>query len=64
MCRTVFNKLLDELLAARTEEEVNSILYRMDGVDLSFQHEKLNWNDHQRLFKLAGIVCKAIEQGD
>ena len=55
----MFKKLLDELLAATTAEEVNHILYRMKsetedwGVDLAFQHEKISWQDHERLFKLA-----------
>ena len=55
----MFKKLLDELLAATTAEEVNHILYRTKnetegwGVDLAFQHEKISWQDHERLFKLA-----------
>lgn len=49
----MFKKLLDELLDAQTSEEINSVLYRNDGVDMSFQREKISWQDHQRLFKLA-----------
>ncbi len=55
----MFKKLLDEMLEARTEAEITHILYRVKsdtedwGVDLAFQHEKLSWNDHERLFKLA-----------
>ena len=55
----MFKKLLDELLNAQTEEEINDILYRKDGVDLSYQHEKLSWQDHERLFKLAGRLLEA-----
>lgn len=57
----MFKKLLDELLEAATQDEITAILYRNgktdskgDGVDLAFQHEKLSWQDHERLFKLAG----------
>lgn len=58
----MFKKLLDELLAATTEEEINNILYRKDGVDLSYQHEKLNWQDHQRLFKLATRLSNGLNK--
>lgn len=62
----MFKKLLDELLEAKTEEEITHILYRLKsdtedwGVDLAFQHEKINWQDHERLFKLAERLYKAI----
>ena len=56
----MFKKLFDEMLAATTEEELNSILYRKDGVDLSFQRERLSWADHERLFNLAGKLAAAL----
>lgn len=57
---TMFKKLLDELLAATTQEAITDILYRKDGVDLSYQREKLSWDDHERLFKLAGRLSESI----
>ena len=60
----MFKKLLDELLIAETAEEITHILYRMKsetegwGVDLAFQHEKISWADHERLFKLADRLTK------
>lgn len=63
----MFKKLLDELLAAATKEEINDILYRnggsnrkADGVDLAFQHETLTWADHERLFTLAGRLSAGM----
>ena len=62
--RAMFKKLLDELLAAQTEEQINHILYRAKsetenwGVDLAFQHDKISWQDHERLFALADRLCK------
>ena len=59
----MFKKLLDELLEAKTQEEVTHILYRSKsetedwGVDLAFQHEKISWHDHKRLFKLANRLA-------
>ena len=55
----MFKKLLDELLTAQTEEEITHILYKQDGVDLSFQREQITWEDHQRLFKLASRLLSA-----
>lgn len=66
----MFKKLLDELLSATTEEQINEILYRnggndrkRDGVDIAYQHDRLTWEDHERLFILAGRLSKAIEKG-
>lgn len=65
----MFKKLFDELINAKTAEEVHHILYRLKsdsedwGVDLAFQHEKLNWQDHERLFNLAEIVERALKNG-
>ena len=56
----MFKKLLDELLAATTQEAITDILYRQDGVDLSYQREKLSWDDHERLFKLAERLSESI----
>lgn len=56
----MFKKLLDELLEARTEEQINEILYRADGVDRMFQREKISWQDHERLFKLAARLTESI----
>lgn len=56
----MFKKLFNELMAAQTAEEITSILYRADGVDRSFQKEKLSWQDHERLFKLAARLQAAL----
>ena len=60
----MFKKLFDEILKAHTNEEITHILYRSKsdtedwGVDLAFQHEKISWQDHERLFALAGRLFK------
>ena len=56
----MFKKLFDQLMAAQTAEEIASILYREDGIDRSFQKEKLSWQDHERLFKLAARLQAAL----
>lgn len=56
----MFKKFVDELLNAETEEQITDILYRADGVDLSFQRENITWQDHERLFKLAGSLSMLI----
>ena len=64
----MFKKLFDELLAAKTEEEINLVLYRnggtnrkADGVDAAFQHETLSWQDHERLFSLAERLTSSLK---
>ena len=56
----MFKKFFDELLLCETEEQITDILYRADGVDMAFQREKINWRDHERLFKLAGSLSMLI----
>ena len=56
----MFKKFFDEMLKATTQEELFDILYRADGVEMSFQREKLNWQDHERLFTLADKLCNMI----
>ena len=67
MKQKIFRKLLDELLAAKTEEEITAVLYRStgyfkdDGVDLAFQHELITWEDHERLFTLAARLSASLK---
>ena len=56
----MFKKLLDELLAATTKEAITDILYQKDGIDQMFQREKISWQDHERLFKLAARLQESI----
>ena len=64
----MFKKLLAEMIAAETEEELTHILYRMKsdkedwGVDLAFQHEKISWKEHEMLFDLADKLQKGIRK--
>lgn len=67
----MFKKLFDELLAAGTPDEINTILYRnggsdrkQDGVDLAYQHEKITWADHERLFQMAARLSLGIEYAE
>ena len=54
----MFKKLFDRLLAAETAEEITEVLYAPDGVDRMYQREKITWDDHERLFKLAERLQK------
>lgn len=59
----MFKKFVRELVEAETEEEILSIFYRADGIDMSYQHEKITWKDHELLLdlgnKLSGLMEKA-----
>lgn len=67
MKQKIFRKLMDELLAAKTEDEINAILYRNtgyfteDGVDMAYQHETITWEDHERLFTLAARLSESLK---
>ena len=56
----MFKKFFDELLTAETEKRIEDILYRADGVDMAYQREKINWQDHERLFELADRLSTLI----
>lgn len=64
----MFKKLLAEMIAAETEEEITHILYRMKsdkedwGVDLAFQHEKITWKEHEMLFNLGDKLIKGVRK--
>jgi len=49
----MYKNLVKKLIAAHTEEELNEVLYGPDGVDRSFEKDKISWEDHEDLFKLA-----------
>ena len=49
-----FENFVRELINAKTDEEATRILYRIDGVDMSFQREEITWEQQNLLFDLAG----------
>lgn len=49
-----FENFVRELINAKTDDEVTRILYRIDGVDMSFQREEITWEQQNLLFDLAG----------
>ena len=63
----MFKKLFDELMVAETVEQIYHILYRNKsdtedyGVDIAYQREKISAKDHERLFKLAGIIERCLK---
>ena len=52
----MFKKLLDKMLEAKTAEEALAIF---GEADMAFQREKICWDDHQRLSRLASIIITA-----
>lgn len=51
-----FKKLIQRLADCRTEDDINAFLYDQNGVDISYQREKITWNDHELLFTLAARI--------
>lgn len=55
----MFKKLFDKMMAAETPKEVEEIM--LTDVTMAFQHEKIGWNDHERLFTLGARLIKLAE---
>lgn len=51
--KNMFKKFVEMLASAESELEVSKILY---NVDMAYQMEKINWKDHELLFKLGGKI--------
>ena len=52
-----FKQLVKLFSEVETEEDFNNACWEIDN---SFQHNKINWNDHQLLYRLAKPISKAI----
>ena len=50
----MFKKIMDNIMNANTADEVATAALE---IDVAFQAGKLNWNDHQRLYKLVNKLC-------
>ena len=48
----MFKKFVQELINAKTKEEVHEIFNRPDGIDKMYQKEKLSWKEQQMLLEL------------
>lgn len=58
----MFKKFVQELVNAKTKEEVERIFYRSDGIDMMYQKEKLSWKDQQLLLDLVNKLLELMEQ--
>lgn len=52
------NKFLDEIIIARTSEQILDVFYRTDGIDMAYQKELITWEQHQRLL---GVINKLVK---
>ena len=52
-----FKELVKLFSEVETEDDFNRACGEIDN---SFQHEKISWNDHQLLYRLAKPISKAI----
>ena len=58
----MFKKFVQELVNAKTKEEVEHIFYRSDGIDMMYQKEKLSWKDQQLLLDLVNKLLELMNQ--
>ena len=52
-----FKQLVKLFSEVQTEEDFNRAC---GAIDDSFQHDKINWNDHELLYDLARLISKAV----
>lgn len=57
----MFKKFVQELVNAKTKEEVENIFYRSDGIDIMYQKEKLSWKDQQLLLDLVNKLLELMD---
>ncbi len=57
----MFKKFVQELVNAKTKEEVERIFYRSDGIDMMYQNEKLSWKDQQLLLDLVNKLLELMD---
>ena len=48
----MFKRLLQEIIDAKSEEELTNIFYNENGVDMSYQREKITWKEYEMLAQL------------
>lgn len=48
----MFKKFVAELVAAKSADEAEWVFYKVDGIDMAFQKEKITWKEHQLLLAL------------
>ena len=58
----MFKKFVQELVNAKTKEEVERIFYRSDGIDMMYQKEKLSWKDQQLLLDLVNKLLELMDE--
>lgn len=58
----MFKKFVQELVNAKTKEEVERIFYRSDGIDMMYQKEKLSWKDQQTLLELVNKLLELMDE--
>ena len=58
----MFKKFVKELIDAKTKEEVENIFYRFDGIDMTYQRDKLSWKDHELLLELVNKLLMLMDE--
>lgn len=49
----MFKKFIERIIAAENREDaVQNVFYGADGIDMSYQREKITWKEHEMLLAL------------
>lgn len=51
--KKIIREFLQRIIEAENQEDaINNVFYGPDGIDMAFQHDKIEWKDHQMLLAL------------
>lgn len=59
----MFKKFLQEIINAKSNDEMTAIFYREDGIDRMYQREKITWKEHEMLADLINKFYTVSTEG-
>lgn len=49
----MFKKFIQRITETNNRQDaIDNVFYGEDGIDMAFQHEKINWKEHEMLLAL------------
>lgn len=58
----MFKKFLKEILQAESKNDLYAIMYRDDGIDRSYQSEKISYKDYELLAQTIDKLCLYMQE--
>lgn len=58
----MFKKFINQILQANTKNDLYDIMYNEEGIDRSYQAEKISYKDYEILCKLIDKLCLYMQE--